>query len=336
MYVSGGSDLARLQRLQRQASETRDRMDAAGQEMATGEKADRYAASGGNLTRLISMDRALSRNDLFANNISLAQLRLDTMQSAVSGIAERANSLGVSLNETLPLGDSASALRLARQARTELADTVAKLNVQISGQSLFAGTATDRAALAPSDAILADLDALASASATAADAAAAIDAYFATPGGAFHTSGYLGSTGNLAPADIGEGERLDYGVTAADGRIVAVLKAQAKAAVAGGGAFATSAEDRMALLKASGTELIAAKDGVLDLSFEIGRDQETLEAARAARTAEANTLSLARASLLGADMETAATTYQALETQLDALFTVTARLADLRFTNYIR
>lgn len=336
MYVSGGSDLARLQRLQRQASETRDRMGTAGQEMATGEKADRHAAAGGNLTRLISMDRALSRNEAFANTISLTRLRLDTMQSAVTGIAERANALAVSLNETVPLGDAASAFRLARQARTDLADTISKLNVQVSGQSLFAGTATDRAALASADTVLADLDALASASVTAADAIAAIDAYFATPAGAFHTSGYLGSTSHLAPADIGEGERLDYSVTAADERILAVLKAQAKAAVAGGAAFATSAEDRMALLKAAGTEMIAAKDDALDLSFAIGRDQQTLESARAARTAEANTLSLARASLLEADMETAATTYQALETQLDALFTVTARLADLRFSNYIR
>jgi flagellar hook-associated protein 3 FlgL len=337
MIVSGGSDLARLQRLQRQASEARERMDVATQEMSTGETADRHAATGGNLSRLISLDRALARNATFASTISLTGLRLDTMQATITGIAGAANALAVSLNETVPKGDVASALRLAKQARGDLTDTLARLNVQVAGQSLFAGTATDRPAIGPADGILADLDALAAGSVTAADAIAAIDAYFASPAGAFHSgAGYLGSTEGLAGADIGEGERLDYGVSATDDRIVAVLKAQAKAAVAGGPAFAASNEDRLALLAAAGRDLLAAKDGAQDLSFAIGFDQQTLETAKAARTAESNTLSLARAQMVGADIETAATTYQALETQLDSILTVTARLSNLRFTNYMR
>lgn len=333
MYVSSGTDLARLQRLQRQAAETRERMDTAGQEMSTGETTDRYAATGGHLTRLISMDRALARNDSYASTISLTELKLDTMQSTITGIAEQANSLAVSLNETVPKGDVASSLRLGKQARGELIDTLTKLNVQVSGQSLFAGTATDSAAIASPDDILAALDALAAGSATAADAITAIDDYFANT---FPTTGYTGSADGLAPADIGEGQRLDYGVTATDQRIIDVLRAQAKAAVAAGDSYPGSDEDKMALLSAAGTDLIAAKDGALDLSFEIGLDQESVENAKASRTAEKNTLSLARANMLEADMETATTTYQALETQLDAIFTVTARLAELRFTDYMR
>lgn len=336
MYVSGGSDLARLQRLQRQATETRARMDTAGQEMSSGETADRYAATGGNLSRLISLDRALARNAAYASTISLTELRLDTMQSTITGIADAASKLTVSLNETVPKGDVASAQRLAKQARGDLADTLARLNVEVAGQSIFAGTATDRAAVGPADGILAELDALAAGSATAADAMAAIDAYFAKPSGGFHSTGYLGSTTGLAAADIGEGERLDYAVTATDDRILAVLKAEAKAAVVGGGAFAASNEDRLALLSAAGAELVAAKEGAQRLSYDIGFDQQALETAKASRTAETNTMSLARGHMIEADIETATTSYQALETQLDAIFTVTARLANLRFSDYLR
>ncbi|MFT3974505.1 MAG: hypothetical protein QM699_13955 [Amaricoccus sp.] len=336
MYVSGGSDLSRLQRLQRHATQTRERMDTAGEEMSTGETTDRYAATGGNLTRLISLDRSLARNAAFSSTISLTELRLDTMQSTVTSIANSANSLAVALNETVPKGDVASSTRLAKQARGDLVDTLAKLNVQVSGQSIFAGTATDQAAVASGDDILAALDALAAGSATAADALTAIDAYFTSPSGGFFATGYLGSSDGLAPVDVGEGQRLDYGVTAADDRIVAVLKAQAKAAVAGSDSYPGSNEDKMALLSAAGSELIAAKDGAQSLSYEIGFDQQTLENAKASRTAESNTLSLARASMVEADYETSTTTYQALQSQLDAIFTVTARLADLRFTDYMR
>lgn len=336
MHVSGGSDLARLHRLQRQASETRANMDTASQEMSTGETADRYAATGGNLSRLIALDRSLARNDTFKTTITLTELRLDTMQSSVTAIASAASSLSVALNQTVPLGDVASATRLAKQARSDFSDSLAKLNVQVSGQSVFAGSATDNAALAPADDILSALDALTAGAATADDAMAAIDAYFTGPAGGFFTSGYLGSPDGVASAQVGEGERVDYGVTATDSRLVAVLRAQAKAAVAGGESFALSDQDRLAMLKTAASELTAAKDGVEDLSYAIGFNQQAVESAKAARTAEANTLSLARAGMLEADYETTAATYQALETQMDALYTVTARLADLRYTNYMR
>ena len=84
------------------------------------------------------------------------------------------------------------------------------LNTQVAGQSLFAGVATDRPALAPADAILADLDALTAGAATAADAIAAIDAYFSkSPPGAFYTSGYPASGADLTAVQIGEGQKLD-------------------------------------------------------------------------------------------------------------------------------
>ena len=52
MRVNGGSDLARMQALQKQALATRNRLDTAANEMTTNLKASRFEATGGNLTRL--------------------------------------------------------------------------------------------------------------------------------------------------------------------------------------------------------------------------------------------------------------------------------------------
>ncbi len=335
MRVTGNSELARMKMLQRQAIETRNRLDTAGAEMTSGLKASRYAATGGNLTHLFALERALARNAVYAATISLTETRLDVMQAALGTVLAPLERLSVDLAASVGLGDRAAAMTHARTARAAFADTVSALNGQVAGQSLFAGTATDRPALAPADALLADLDALAQGAATAADAIAAIDAYFARPAGGFHAGGYTGSPDDLTPVDIGEGTRLACGIRADDDALVAVLRAQALAAVVAGGAFDGDPDSRMALLGAAASATLAAKEGVLDLRSTLGTTQERLETARAGRTSERETLDLARANIVATDPLEAASNYSALESQLEAIYTVTARLASLRFLNYM-
>lgn len=335
MRVTGGSELARMKMLQRQAIETRNRLDVAAGEMTTTLKASRYEATGGNLTRLFSLERSLDRNAVYAETISLTETRLDVMQTALGNILSPAEELAVDLTTAVNLGDRAAALIHASSARQAFTDTVSALNTQVAGQSLFAGTATDRPALAPADAILADLDALAGGAATAADAIAAIDAYFAKPGGGFFAGGYTGSADDLTPVDIGEGKRLDYGIRADGDALVAVLRSQALAAVVAGGALAADPDAQMVLLGEAGTGMLAAKEGLLGLRSDLGGLQQALEGAKAQRTSERETLDLARNAIVATDPLEAASTYQALEVQLESIYAVTARIAGLRFLNYM-
>ncbi|HET9068673.1 MAG TPA: hypothetical protein VFN28_08505 [Amaricoccus sp.] len=336
MRVTGGSDLARLQALQKQAFATRNRLDTAAQEMTSGLKASRFAATGGNLTRLFALERSLDRNAVFTETISLSELRLEVMQESLGQILKPAEGLAIDLIDSVNKGDLAASRLHATTARREFAATVGILNGQVAGQSLFAGAATDSPALAAADAILADLDALAAGAPDAAAAIAAIDAYFARPAGAFYATGYVGATDDLTPVEIGDGQRLDYGVRADRDELVGVLRAQAMAAVVAGGAFAGSAADQMALLGEAGARMLAAKEGILDLRAAVGSQQEAVERAKAQRVSERDTLELARSKIMATDPLEAASAYQALEVQLEAIYTVTSRLAGLRFANFIR
>jgi flagellar hook-associated protein 3 FlgL len=336
MHINGGSDLARMQTLKGRAIATRDALDRAGLEFSTHQKASRYEATGGNLTRLFALERSLDRNAVFSETIALTELRIDTMQASFGLIAEPAGELGLKLADATGLGDAASALFHAGTARREFAAVIGTLNTQVAGQALFAGTATDSPAVAPADTILADLDALAGGAATAADAITAIEAYFAPPAGGFFATGYLGTTDDLAAVEIGEGERLDFAVRADAEELVAVLQAHALAAVVAGGAFAGDQAAQLGLLAEAGRQLTAAKDGMLELRGQVGMAQEAVEQARAARTAERDTLDLARSKLVGVDPLEAASRFQALEAQLEAIYTVTARIGSLRFMNFMR
>jgi flagellar hook-associated protein 3 FlgL len=336
MRVNGGSELARMQMLQRQAIATRDRLDVAAKELTTNLRANRFEASGGNLTRLFALERSLDRNAVFSQTISLTELRLEIMQESLGQMLEPAEDLALDLTQAASLGDSSAAMLHATAARNAFTDAVGLLNTQVAGQSLFAGTETDSAALIDGEAILAQLGAAVAGATTAADAIAAVDAYFASPGGGFFASAYVGSTDALTPVDIGEGQRLDYGLRADEARIVALLRAHATAAVVTGGALAGNEAERLAMIGAAGARTLAAKEGVLDLRSDVGILQERVENAKAARVAERETLELARAKIVAVDPLEAASAYQQLEVQLESIYTVTARLASLRFANFMR
>ena len=117
MRVNGGSDLARLQMLQKQAFATRNKLDVAGQELTTNLKASRYDATGGNLTRLFALERSLERNEVFTQTISLTELRLDVMQESLGRILTPAQDLSIDLIQTVSQGDYASAMLHANAAR---------------------------------------------------------------------------------------------------------------------------------------------------------------------------------------------------------------------------
>lgn len=335
MKVTGSSDLGRLHSMQKRAVDTKTALDRAAVEMDTGENSSRFEATAGNLTRLYALERSLDRNAVFSQTIGLTEVRVDAMQDGLEQIQTPLQQLAVSMTTATGIGDTSAAMVHATTARNAFKDTVSVLNGQVGGLSLFSGTATDRPALASADTMLADLDALAAGSATAADAITAINNYFA-PGGAFHTTGYTGSTDDLAAVDVGEGRRLDYGVRADADELVATLKAQALAAVVAGGAFAGNTTAQMAVLKESGSQLLAAKEGILSLRSDVGMSQETLENAKASRVSEKDTLDLARTGILEVDPIVSTSLFKSLTTQLDAIYTVTAKLADLSYTNYMR
>ncbi len=336
MKLSTHSDLGRLASIQRQASQTRTALDLAGVELSTGQKSDLFKATRGNLTRLFGLDRALERNAVHTEAITLAGTRLEIVQGTLGRIFETTETLSVDLLSSVGLGDIGSARTHADLSRQRFAESVGLLNARFAGQALFAGTATGPNAMAASSAILADLDAAVAGAVTAADAIDAIDAYFAKPGGAFHTSGYLGSDDDLVPVEVADGTRFDTAVRADADEIISALRGHALAAVVAGGAFADDVPSQLNLLRNAGESLLRARDDLSRLRADVGISQNTVERARAERTAERSTLDFARTGILEADQMEVATRFKALEAQLDAVYTVTARLSQLSFANYMR
>lgn len=337
MKLGASSDLARLNSMQRQAITARNKLDLSGSEMTTGEKSSRYDATGGNLTRLFSIDRALERNAINSDTIALSEMRLGVVQGSLSKIYGTVETLSVNLLGATGIGDMSAAKMHAQKSRLGFIETVSTLNTRVAGQSLFAGAATDGPALQDGEAMLADIKALATppAAMDSSAAIAAIDAYFA-PGGGFFTTGYVGSTIDLSPVEVADGVRIETGLRADDEGLISALRGHALAAIVADGAFENDVGAQKAILTEAAGRLLDARANVLLLQTRVGISEAAMESAHAERTSERGIFEMARTKMVSADPLESASRYQALEAQLEAIYTVTARLSQLRFVNFMR
>jgi flagellar hook-associated protein 3 FlgL len=336
MKVNHGTEMARAQAFQRRAGSIEKALDTAGKELTTGIKSNLHEATGGNLGKLHGIERSLARKAAYAQNITLVEQRLEGMQNSLGRIQGSLAQLSVDMVSAAGINDYTASMTLAEGARLDFINATSSLNASLNGQALFAGGKLDGAALAPGAAILAELDSLVAADTTATDVIATVDAYFAKPGGGFYTSGYKGSTNDMGSVDMGEGRRIDFAARADDDEVIATLKGLALASVVAGGALSGNIREQMDVIAESGAQLLQANEGLLDYMGSLGVQQENVEAVKAHNLAETGSLELARVDLISADTTEAATIFQALEAQLEAVYTVTSRLSNLTFTNYMR
>lgn len=343
----GIPDILAHTRLGRAQAETRRALDVAQRELATGEAVDRFRATGGDPAKLMALDRGLALLDNRKPLLGMAGARSAAMQVALGGVQAATEGLGVRMLRDISVSDLSSARYAAGEARTALGQVMAALNGEHSGRHLFTGGSVG-APLAPAATLLAAVGA-AVAEVDPADPDAILDAvaaYFdpeapTGPGDPPSFNGdaiYRGASDRGPPVELADGEYLAYGIRADDPALRDMMRGLSLAAVA---------EDRYkagdisratleTLLDEAGRTLIAATDGVTALRSGLGMAEARIEAADARTTAQRDTLARARADLIGRDPYEAASRVVELQTQLEAIYAITARSTQLSLLNFLR
>ncbi len=335
MYT-GVSNLATNMQMARANSQTKLAMNRAGQEVASGKKANLVAATGGDLGPLFAIERNLSQLALRAQTIKAASASAAASQLNMENIQNTVANYGTDLLGAVGINSSAQAFSIANSARGALDRVVSALNAQYAGVSLFAGANLDGPAVADAATLYADITALTLAAPDSATAIAAIDDYFFNPAGGFMTSGFTGSALDAPGAELADGEVVDYSLRGDDLAIREALRNVAMAAVAANGDHGGSQADGMNMLKEAALGAIATQDSLISLREGLGHVEEQIDAAAARNGAEATAFEIDRNAILAADPYEAATRFQALQGQLDAIYTMTSRLSGMRLQNYLR
>jgi flagellar hook-associated protein 3 FlgL len=333
MTLSSIGDLARSFTLRNQVTQLKADLERRSQEVTTGRVGDIGRAIRGDFTPLTALDATLARLDAFRSVTTEAALSTQAMQSALASVSDMSGRLGSTLLSVTGPGNPTSVDAVARDALAQFRSAVAIFNTRVADRSLFGGTETRSPALAPADTILDAVVAAAASATTAQDVATAVDAWFADPAG-YAAIAYTGGPG-LDPLTVAQGEAVPLDATAADPGVRETLKGLAMAAILDRGTLAGNPAQRAELATAAGAVLLEAADARGALAARIGTAEERIANATTRNSSEATALQIARLGIVSVDPYDAATALTEAESQLDTLYTVTARLSRLSLANYL-
>ncbi|WP_238528763.1 flagellin [Ruegeria conchae] len=303
--------------------------------MSTGKVQDISGHLGGDYAHLLDLDRSLELLDAYSIATAEARLFTDAMQLSLKTFSGSVAEISASLLSFGTANQTVTHEQASVQARNELDTMISALNTRAGGRSLYSGTSTDISPLLSAETLLGALQAELSGLTTATDIRQAAEDWFDDPTG-FDAVIYQGGADTLSPMQISENERVSLPITATDPALKSALRDVAVAALATDDALAWSPGLRTALFTELGVELANTQDATVNLRAQVGAAEARIEQA-ATRNAAANTSAeYARSELISADPYETAARLQTVQFQLESLYSVTVRNANLSLVNFLR
>ncbi|RBO53210.1 flagellar biosynthesis protein FlgL [Rhodovulum sp. BSW8] len=335
MSLISMGDLAQSLGLRTRNAEVKAQFTRLTEEMVSGVTSDPAARVRGDFRPLGAIERSLTMLDAYDLATSETKSTAEVMQAALGVLSDTAKEIGSTLVSSSSGQHENMIAAAGQEADEQFRQVIAALNTRFAGRSLFAGDATDAPALASADTILSSIGSAISGLISVTDIETAIDNWFNSPGG-FDTVAYQGSTTAVGTVRLNETETVRLDVTAMDPAIRDVLKSLATGALLADPALLSgSPVQRSLLAESAGEGLLTADSALTDVRALLGVRQEKIESIETENSANRKTLLLARDGVIGLDPYETATQMEAVESQIDTLYTVTARLARLSFTNYM-
>lgn len=336
MSWSSLGSAAHMHMMQQEGLRQRQELQRLTGELASGRRSDLGGATGGDFTALADISRALELNTAFSRSIAEAGFLADARQTALARVETEIEGLLPRIVAFSVHGTIQEMPLALGHAPERLEHVVNALNTRVAGVSLFAGNAPDRPALIGGPAILAALRPLVAAAPTADDAIAAVEQWFLAPGGGFETVAWQGGSGPAGPAILGEGLEARAAVSAFDPAVRELLAGLALTAIAAETTGPGTSADRAKLVTAAVTRISRGDEGLIRLRSDLGAGQARVEEARVTVETTRAGLELEKARLTEADPYRTATDLQALQTRLETLYVLTARLSRLTLTEFLR
>ncbi|WP_424985705.1 flagellin [Microbulbifer sp. S227A] len=334
MNMTSIGDLANSILLRQRSAQLTQEISTLTQELTSGQVSDVSGRLGSDYSYLTDIDRNLARLDGY--NVSAREAAM--FSGAAQTSLERVHDLSATLSDALITVDEISSTEqrthMSEVAESSLASAISALNASVGGRSLFGGTATDRPPLGSADTLISELQALVGGLTTSADIEAAVETWFSDPAG-FDAIMYEGSQDVLAPIQIGAGEEVSLTLTARDPAIRDTLRDMALTALAADPTLGFDREVQDDLFRAAGNGMLADQDALTGIRADLGFAEGRIEEISARNLAARTSLEFSRAALLEADPFETATRLEEAQFQLESLYTVTVRSANLSLLNFL-
>lgn len=333
-YVSIG-DMAQTYMIRRQNSELKNTATRLTNELSTGQTTNVAKRFSGDFSIVSSIETSLTSLQSYKSAANEAGQFSTIMQTTLEVVQSQTTA---AVSALLLTSNSASQTQIdntASNVRQKFDAVVSSLNTQAGGRSIFAGAATDGPAIASANVIIAELQIAIAAETTAAGVEAAVNTWFDAPGGGFETVGYLGSTTPLVPFKIGAHQEADVSIMATDTEIRDTLKGLALAALVSEGALAGDFLEQASLLENAGAALLSIGDRQTGMRANLGTVENQIETVSTQTASEISALEIVKTELLSVDPYSAASELEAVQTQLETLYAITARMSRLSLVDFL-
>ncbi|PTQ69654.1 flagellin [Celeribacter persicus] len=328
-------DMASSLRNMRMTAQVKQDLDRYNYEVASGEKYDLAKAVSGNFTPLASIERALRTLSSYDTAIQEAGLFTTAMQTSFESVSTHVEELSSTLLTASTNADATSISVTATDARTRFDAVVSTLNTRIGDRSLLSGTATGKTSLISADDMMAELMAAVSGATTVEDVETIVEDWFMSSGGGYETIAYQGSANALSPFSLGQDESVRLEITALDDSVRETLKGLALASLVDEGVFENDVSAQASLLRSSGEWLMGAQAGLADLQARVGSVEARIEEANLSNSAMTYSYETAKSEIISADAYESASLLKQTETQLELIYTLTARMSQLSLADYL-
>lgn len=328
-------DSSRNAPLQHNISGLKKKVAQLSSDLSSGKTSNLNAATRGDYTRLAAINHQRQMNAVYLNNSKKISQDLSHLQSILQKIAEPAKSLSLRFIDVQNTSGDAVLNRAASEANALLDQTINDLNSSIAGRNLLSGSATDRAAVSGSDEILAALTLHVSGLTTADEISSAADDWFMTSGSGFEQFAYLGEATETTSLPIDERPRI-YApdISALSPEIRKFLAQLSKASLIH--SVNIDNFEKSAMIRSAGYGLLNAESGMLKVSESLGVVEERVDQNRVQLGFEIAAIESAHLDLVEIDQFKTATELQSILTQIETVYTLTARSANLSLVGYLR
>ncbi|MEZ5891725.1 MAG: flagellin [Parvularculaceae bacterium] len=320
-------------RLSSTVADLKSRADRARTEMVTGRIADLKATLAEQIGDAHLMKKAIADIDATQQAVSRALGRAAATQVAINRSTDTVITTATNLVSAVGTRDTNGINIAATEAKLQLEGAMSAFNTRYEGRNLFSGDAVTTGALADSGTLLNDIRGIFATATDEASLNTALDTYFNDPAGGFMTNIYTGGAGNAPRTEVAPGELIDYSARADEQPIRDLLRNLAVVVV---GHEETTFVDRDSVLKNAGVSLIETTNDLAGVSARIGAAEERLAKTQDRLDAEVVAFTATYNDRTSVDMYDAAERLQAIESQLQASYIVTARVSQLSLSNFLR
>ncbi|MEM9705818.1 MAG: hypothetical protein AAF850_07045 [Pseudomonadota bacterium] len=331
--TNGLPDILSSTRLGRSINLLRRDADVAREEFVTSRVQDITKATNGDVGSVHLLTKSLADNQATQRNLTLAQNRTAFTQDVLSNLSSEAARIGTEVIAANGIDADFTLQTLSTDAAATLRTIFANLNANFSERAVFGGDRTDRPPLADPETLLTDVRAILTAGPDKATIDAALDTYFNDPAGGFQTTIYQGGENDAPAVEIAPGVRIDVSVRADAQPIKDLIRSFA--VIAERDNVNVPGDEATEILSEAASGALNADKDLVQVRASIGVNEQRIADSQGRFETEETLLQNLLNDRTLRDQFEAANQLQLLETQIEASYLITSRLANLTLANFL-